>query len=360
MSAARLGRRRLAASLAVLPALAACAPGGVAGGTYYTGPASDHFDGRRFFNPGGEPPRGFAQLLRWQLGGGGEPWPETYPSPFPPDRPPRRWDRAGLRVCFVGHATFLLQGGGLNVLTDPVWSERASPFGFTGPRRRNPPGIAFDDLPPIDAVLVSHAHYDHMDLDTIARLWARDRPRIIAPLGNDSIIRARDAAIEVATGDWGASLPLGASGSAALVPVHHWSARGLGDRNHALWAGFVLRGVGGTVFFAGDTGYDGGRPFRRVTERHGAPDLALLPIGAYEPRWFMAPQHMNPAEAVRGFGLLGARRALGYHWGTFKLTDEGVEQPALDLAQALAAQGVDARHFQAARPGQVWTGDPSA
>ena len=356
MSAARLGRRRVAALLAALPPLAACAGGGDAGSDYYTGPVSDHFDGRRFFNPGGEPPRGIAQLLRWQLGEPGEPWPDSYPSPFPADRPPRRWDGPGVRVCFVGHATFLLQGGGLNVLTDPVWAQRASPFAFAGPRRHNPPGIAFADLPPIHAVLVSHAHYDHMDLDTIARLWARDRPRIIAPLGNDAIIRAHGASIEVATGDWGSTLPLGGSASATLVPVHHWSARGLGDRNHALWSGFVLRGLGATVFFAGDTGFDGGRPFRGVAERHGAPDLALLPIGAYEPRWFMAPQHMNPAEAVRGFALLGAPQALGYHWGTFKLTNEGVERPASDLAAALAAEGVDAARFQAARPGQIWTG----
>ncbi len=349
-------RRRLAAALGALPLLgaAACA-GRFGGGARHGGPLSDHFDGERFFNPGGEAPRGFAQLLRWQLGGGREPWPDAHPSPFPPDRPPRRVDGPGqLRVSFVGHAAFLVQGGGLNVLTDPVWSERASPLSFAGPRRANPPGIAFDDLPPIDAVLVSHAHYDHMDLRTLARLWARDRPRIVAPLGNDAIVRAHDASIAVDTADWDDRLDLGRGAAVHLAPVHHWSARGVGDRNRALWAGFVLEGVGGTVFFAGDTGFDGGRPFRRVAGRHGPPDLALLPIGAYEPRWFMAPQHMDPDEAVRGFGLLGARRALGYHWGTFRLTNVGAERPALDLAAALAAHGVEPGRFLAARPGQVW------
>ena len=353
-------RRHLASLLGALPTLGACGGrGGVGGGPYHDGPVSDHFDGARFFNPGGEGPRGFAQLLRWQLGERGEPWPDSHPSPHPRDRPPRRVEGTGVRVGFVGHATFLIQGAGLNVLTDPVWSERASPLSFAGPRRRNPPGIAFEDLPPIDAVLVSHSHYDHMDLATLARLWARDRPRIVAPLGNDAVLRAHDASIGVVTADWGDTLPLGPGATVSLEPVHHWSSRGVGDRNLALWAGFVLKGVGATVFFAGDTGFAGGRPFRDVAERHGPPDLALLPIGAYEPRWFMAPQHMDPDEAVRGFGLLGARQALGYHWGTFRLTNEGVDRPALDLAAALAAHGVDAARFHAAQPGHVWTRGPA-
>ncbi|HZF77473.1 MAG TPA: MBL fold metallo-hydrolase, partial [Acetobacteraceae bacterium] len=242
-----------------------------------------------------------------------------------------------------------------NLLTDPVWSERASPFSFTGPRRVNPPGIAWESLPPIDAVLVSHAHYDHLDVETLARLWQRDRPRILAPLGNDAIIRGHDPAIEVVTADWGGTVPLGRGVTATLEPVHHWAARGLVDRNHALWAGFVVKGMGQAIFFAGDTGFDGGSPFRGVAARHGAPGLALLPIGAYEPRWFMAAQHMNPEEAVAGLELLGARQALGYHWGTFRLTNEGVERPAADLAQALTARGIEASRFLAVRPGQVWS-----
>ena len=354
-----LTRRRLAALLGAMPALGSlpwfggCTAGGRAG---HAGPVSDHFDGTRFFNPGGAGPRGLLDLARWQLAGRGEDWPEAYPSPFPPDRPPRRVAGAALRVSFVGHATFLLQGAGLNILTDPVWSERASPFSFAGPRRVNPPGIAFDDLPPIDVVLLSHGHYDHLDVETLARLWRRDRPRIVAPLGNDAAIRGHDPAIAVTAADWGDTVPLGNGVEAVLEPVHHWTARGLTDRNRALWCGFVLRGLGDGVFFAGDTGFDGGRPFRRVAGRHGALGLALLPIGAYEPRWFMASQHMNPAEAVRSFGLLGARRALGYHWGTFRLTNEGVERPLADLAAALADEDVDPARFIAARPGQVWPG----
>ncbi|MBB5693843.1 MBL fold metallo-hydrolase [Muricoccus pecuniae] len=352
-------RRRFAALLGaapvlgMLPWMGGCSASGMAS---YEGPVSDHFDGARFFNPGGTGPRGLMDLARWKLNGNDEDWPDAYPSPFPPDRPPRRVEGRALRVSFVGHASFLIQGAGLNILTDPVWSERASPFSFVGPKRANPPGIAFDDLPPIDIILVSHGHYDHLDVETLARLWRRDRPRIVAPLGNDTTIREHDPAIEVSTADWGGAVPLGNGAEAVLEQVHHWTARGLWDRNRALWCGFVLRGLGDGVFFAGDTGFDDGRPFRRVAERHGPLGLALLPIGAYEPRWFMAGQHMNPADAVQGFKLLGARQALGYHWGTFKLTDEGIGRPLADLAVALAAEGLAPGRFIGAQPGLVWSG----
>ncbi|SDB21524.1 MBL fold metallo-hydrolase [Belnapia rosea] len=353
-----LTRRRLVALLGAVPVLGALPwIGGCSGNSIvaYGGPVSDHFNGERFFNPGGASPRGFLDLARWKLGGNNEGWPNAFPSPFLPDRPPRRVEGKALRVSFVGHATFLIQGAGLNILTDPVWSERASPYSFVGPRRVNPPGIAFDDLPPIDVVLVSHGHYDHLDLETLARLWQRDRPRIIAPLGNDATIRGHDLAIEVTTADWSGVVPLGRGVEVVLEQVHHWTARGLLDRNRALWCGFVLRGLSDGVFFAGDTGFDEGRPFRRIAERHGLLGLALLPIGAYEPRWFMAGQHMNPADAVQGFKLLGAQQALGYHWGTFKLTDEGIGRPLADLAAALATQGVDPTRFVGGRPGLVWS-----
>lgn len=353
----RLTRRRLAALLGAspvlgsLPWLGGCMGGGRAS---HAGPVSDHFDGTRFFNPGGAGPRSLLELARWQLAGRGENWPDAYPSPFLPDRPPQRVAGTALRVSFVGHATFLLQGAGLNILTDPVWSQRASPLSFAGPRRVNLPGIAFDDLPPIDVVLVSHGHYDHLDVETLARLWRRNKPRIVAPLGHEATIRGYDADITVTTADWNDTVPLGNGVDAVLEQVHHWTARGLMDRNRALWCGYVLRGVGNGVFFAGDTGFDEGRPFHRVAERHGALGLALLPIGAYEPRWFMESQHINPLDAVKGFRLLGARQALGYHWGTFRLTNEGVERPAADLAAALAEESVDSTRFVAARPGQIW------
>src|SRR5690242_1767884 len=221
---------------------------------YYDGPVSDHFDGDRFFNPDGEPPRRLLDVLRWQIAGRREPWPVHLPSPAPPDRPPH-WVQEGTRLAFVGHACFLIQSGGLNILTDPVLSDRASPVAFAGPKRRNPPGIAFDDLPPIDVVLVSHNHYDHMDHTTLSRLWQRDRPRIVAPLGNDAVMRRHNPDVAVESVDWGDELALGEDAALHVVPANHWSARGLGDRNRALWAGFMLSLPQHRIYFAGDTGF---------------------------------------------------------------------------------------------------------
>ena len=325
----------------------------------WQGEKTDHFDGKRFFNPGGRGPRSLKDLLRWHFGRRPAPWPAASPSPFPPDRPPQRVDRGDVRISFVGHATFLIQAAGVNILTDPVWSERVSPLSFFGPRRRNPPGIAFDDLPRIDAVLLSHCHYDHMDLATLRRLWDRDRPQIVAPLGNDTIIRRQHSAIEVTVADWNHTVALADGSRTTLAPAHHWSARRLGDRNLALWCAYLIETVGHRIYFAGDTGFGEGRPFQHIADRHGAPDVALLPIGAYEPRWFMQAQHMNPDDAVRAFAMLGAPQALGYHWGTFRLTDEGIEQPAQDLNTALLARGVAPARFLALRPGQTWTAPAS-
>lgn len=324
---------------------------------YYNGPLSDHFDGLRFFDPASAPPHPRADLLRWKIGsrwrGTRAKWPRWAPSPYA-DHPPARVAGADLRVTFVGHASWLVQTGGQNLLLDPVWSDRASPFRRVGPKRANDPGIAFADLPAIDVVLVSHAHYDHLDLATLSRLAAAHGPRIITPLGNDTIMRNHDPSIAAEAYDWDERVEIGGELAVTLVPTRHWSARNFRDRNMALWASFVIEAPGGRVYFVGDSGYGDGVHFRHVRERHGPPSLAILPIGAYEPRWFMREQHMNPAEAVQAMLDCGARAALASHFGTFQLTDEAIDAPPLALAQALKASNIAPDRFRALRPGEVW------
>ncbi len=320
----------------------------------YTGPVSDHFDGRHFFDPDGSPPKSLADVLRWQFGSGGTraTWPDWAPSPFADTPPPRvAGDRA--RLSFVGHASWLIQSAGLNILVDPVWSDRASPFAFAGPKRHNAPGIAFDALPEIDIVLVSHGHYDHLDVATLSRLTARFAPRVITPLGNDLTMTASDGAIRAEAFDWHQRVELGNGVAATLVPTRHWSARGVFDRNKALWASFVLETPAGKVYIVCDSGYGDGGHFRRVREAHGALRLAILPIGAYEPRWFMKDQHMNPDDAVRALADCGAAQALAHHHGTFQLTDEAIDAPADALHEALDAAKIPRPTFTAPRPGQV-------
>lgn len=320
---------------------------------YHSGPVTHNFDGVRFFNPDGAAPKGFADLLKWQLGGGKTPWPDAPPSPLAPAKPQARVEAGRLRVTMVGHATLLIQTAGLNILTDPVWSERASPVSFAGPKRVTPPGVAFADLPKIDIVLLTHNHYDHLDLTTLARLRHAHDPLVITPLGNDAIIKAHAPSMRVMTGDWGQSIRSGP----ALIhfePCHHWSARGMNDRSMALWAAFVIEAGARKIHHIGDTGFDHGRPYSRVRDRHGKLDVAILPVGAYEPRWFMKDQHQNPAEAIEGFLLSGADYALGHHWGTFRLTNEGRDAPKEVLAAELARKGVAPERFRPLHPGEVW------
>jgi L-ascorbate metabolism protein UlaG (beta-lactamase superfamily) len=323
---------------------------------YYAGPVSDHFDGARFFDPRGVPPKSRRDLFRWMVDrhwrSTKSAWPAWAPSPYA-DHPPARVDGARWRIAYIGHASLLIQTAGLNLLLDPVWSKRASPFRFLGPKRVNDPGIAFADLPPIDAVLVSHGHYDHLDVVTLSRLAAAHRARVITPLGNDAIMRNHDPAIKAEAYDWDNRVDLRAGVAVTLVATRHWSARNLSDRNMALWASFVIETPGGSIYFVADSGYGDGWHFRRARERHGPFRLAILPIGAYEPRWFMRDQHMNPVEAVQALLDCGAETALASHHGTFQLTDEAIDAPRRALHDALKAADIPSTRFRALQPGQA-------
>jgi L-ascorbate metabolism protein UlaG (beta-lactamase superfamily) len=299
---------------------------------------SDHFDGRRFLNLAGPAGQPFSAVPRMLLERR-TPWPARVE--VPPQRPPQL-DGARAVVTFVGHATFLIQTPEGNILTDPMYSQRAGPLNLIGPRRVRQPAILLDDLPPISTVLLSHNHYDHCDLRTLGLLATRFDPLVVTPLGNGAL--ARSAGLRrVEELDWWQDAKTSAV-PISLTPAHHFSARGPLDKNRALWGGFVLAPGGARVYFAGDTAY---APFfRDVRQRIGPIDLALLPIGAYEPRWFMRIVHMNPEEAVQAHLDLEASQSVGMHFGTFPMTTEGIDEPLRALERARREKNVPPSRFR--------------
>jgi L-ascorbate metabolism protein UlaG (beta-lactamase superfamily) len=290
----------------------------------------EHFDGKRFYNPDAPQARGLLDVLRWKLTTRPEPSP-AFTADVEQSIPPRRVEGSGLRITLVNHSTVLLQQRGSNILTDPIWSGRASPLSWMGPERRRKPGVSWEDLPCIDAVLISHNHYDHLDLPTLRRLAARGDSTFIVPARVARLLRSENIgpAHEL---DWGESLSLPGSLPGLTihcVPAMHFSSRRISDRNKTLWCGYMIECQERLVYFAGDTGF--GSHFAQIRERFGSPRLALLPIGAYEPRWFMSPVHMAPGEAVRAHKILAATTSIAIHHGTFQLADEGIDTPKKQL-----------------------------
>jgi L-ascorbate metabolism protein UlaG (beta-lactamase superfamily) len=299
---------------------------------HYKGPVSDHFDGERFRNLRATPHNDFRNAARWAATRKRGDWSRYRDEPYGRP-PPKRVDGEQLRVTFVNHTTVLLQTQGLNILTDPIWSKRCGPVSWFGPHRVRPPGIRFEDLPPIDVVLLSHNHYDHCDLPTLRRLAREHKPRLIAPLGNRQFLEPRRIPV-FAELDWWQSSELRKGVNVTSIPARHFSGRGLFDRDRSLWTGYMIDTPGGSICFTADTGYEA--HFTDIRKRLGAPRLALLPIGAFRPEWFMSRVHMSPQQALMAHQDLGARTSVATHYGTFQLADDAETEPQ----EIIAAAGV--------------------
>lgn len=289
----------------------------------YEGPVTDHFDGRRFRNKHATPHNEFRDAAKWATHRERGFW-HRYRDEPPGPPPPARVDGDRLRVTFVNHTTVLIQTHGLNILTDPIWSERCGPVPWFGPRRVRPPGIRFEDLPPIDVVLLSHNHYDHCDLPSLKRLARKHTPKLIAPLGNKRFLERRSIPVFKEL-DWWEWTNLTPDITVTAIPARHFSGRGLFDRDRSLWSGFMVATPSGSICFAADTGY--GDHFAEIRARAGAPRLALLPIGAFRPEWFMSRVHMSPEQAIEAHRQLGARTTVATHFGTFRLADDAESEP---------------------------------
>jgi L-ascorbate metabolism protein UlaG (beta-lactamase superfamily) len=277
----------------------------------------DHFDGKHFFTPGAPPARGFADVVRWMTTRKPEKW--ALERGGVSSLPPAAVSGEKLLITFVNHSTVLIQTAGVNILTDPIWSERASPVSFAGPQRFSQPGIAFGNLPPIHVVLLSHNHYDHMDVRTLRRLQEKHAPRVLVPLNNAKSLRSAHVK-RVREMDWWEQERYSDQLTFHCTPSQHFAGRGIADRDRALWCSWVIETNDGNIYFGGDTGF--GPHFQDIKQHFGQFRLALLPIGAYAPRWFMSPVHMDPDEAVAAHQILQPAVSVAIHHGTFALADE--------------------------------------
>lgn len=320
---------------------------------YYIGPLSNHFDGALFFNPDPNPNEPTKKrLFGWLLQKKEDTWPSKVS--IHPAIPVKKVFGNELKVTFVNHATVLIQTQGLNILTDPIWAERASPLPFMGPKRVHDPGITFNTLPPIDIVLISHNHSDHLDFETIYKIYERDHPKIYCGLGVDEQIKQYFPHIHAEGLDWEYIAPITPELSVVFVPAHHWSSRELNDRNKTLWGGFVLKVPAGNIYFSGDTGFNNGKHFEAIKEKFAPLRLSLLPIGAYLPRDIMHRNHLSPDEAVKVHKILESQNSLAVHFGTFRLSNESHGDPKEDLMIALKNDMIPLDKFRVLAPGESW------
>jgi L-ascorbate metabolism protein UlaG (beta-lactamase superfamily) len=337
-SISRLVRRRIGLAVVTLLVLligSVAAAGCALSAPTWRGPPTDHFDGKKFKTPGSPDREGISGFFKWQLKRESGVWSPYRDEPAGPP-PPHHVEPGQMRVTFINHATTLIQLDGFNVLTDPIYSARASPFTFAGPHRVRPPGIKFEDLPPIHAIVLSHNHYDHMNIETLRRVQtAFPHVEIFAGLGNRPFLESQGLK-QVHELDWGQSLDVGEL-KIRSVKNQHFSNRGLFDNDGTLWTAWVLEGPkAGKAYFAGDTGY--GPHFKEVGAAHGPFRLAVLPVGAYKPEYFMGPIHQDPKEAVDAAFELQARTSVPMHYGTFELADEGETEAIDELKKAMEAR----------------------
>ena len=314
----------------------------------YKGPESDHFDGKKFVNPGNIKANGLREVFKWMINRKRGEWKPDFSERYGP-RPLER-ENENIRITFVNHSTFLIQVDGLNILTDPVWSTRVSPFSWAGPKRMRLPGLKLEQLPTIHLVLLSHNHYDHLDILTMLTIFGAHHPKIIVPLGVKQFLDEKwiKGSVEM---DWWQEQTVTEKVSVESVPAQHFSGRGALDRDKTLWCGYVINTTKGKIYFAGDTGYNE-NTFKEISEKVGPIKLSLLPIGAYHPRWFMSPIHTSPDEAVKIHIDVKSGISIGSHFGTFPLADEGYEEPKTDLREALRQFNISQEKFITLQEGQ--------
>lgn len=310
---------------------------------FYQGRISNHFDGKYFYNPekNYQDKKSFA-LFKWWFNRQRAKWPSFVENIYQPQLADILKSNE-VRITFINHSTVLIQTKDLNILTDPVWSKRVSPFSFMGPERVRKPGVSLDELPSIDLVVISHNHYDHLDVETLQRLAKKFHPVILVPLGNKAFL-ARYKIDNVVEMNWWNNYKI-KSAKITFLPTRHWSARWLNDKFRTLWGSYGIEVENKKIYFAGDTGFSLNN-FSEIHTKWGAPDIALLPIGAYKPEWFMQQNHMNPEEAVQAHLLLQSKYSIPIHYGTFQLSDESINEPVDDLQKALIKHQLNSQIFQ--------------